>query len=118
MAESSARSAVHRTMAQRGFIGAVLLAFLLSGGVTASAVAQEELPPVKMPQTGMKSGRLTAKHEKSAEISGQDYAFHSKIMFGDDRERQLEWKDFKRGDEVQYHLTKEQLDLLIRVLPK
>ena len=118
MAESSVRSAAHRTMAHRGLIGAVLLAFLLSGGVAASAVAQEELPPVEIPQTGMKSGRLTAKHEKSAEISGQDYALHSKIVFGDDESRPLEWKDFKRGDDVQYHLTKEQIDLLIRVLPK
>lgn len=118
MTESSARSAAQTTMTRRGFIGAVLLAFLLSGGLTVSVVAQEELPEVHIPKTGMKSGQLTAKHEKSAEISGNDYAFHPKIVFGDDEERPLEWKDFKRGDDVQYHLTKEQIDLLIRVLPK
>ncbi len=102
----------------RGVVGAALLALLLSGGPAVSVTAQEELPEVHIPKTGMKSGQLTAKHEKSAEISGADHAFHLKIVFGDDEERPLEWKDFKRGDEVQYHLTKGQIDLLIRVLPK
>ena len=118
MAESSTRSAAHTTMAQRVFIGAVLLVFLLSGGLAVSAVAQEELPEVHIPKTGMQSGKITAKHEKAVEISGQDYALYSKIVFGDDEERPLEWKDFKKGDEVQYHLAKGQIDLLIKILPQ
>jgi hypothetical protein len=99
--------------------GSALLAVLLSGGMAFGEVeSQEELPPVQIPATGMKSGRLTDKGEKSAEISGKDYAFHPKIVFGDDEERPLEWKDFKRSDEVQYHLKQERIDLLILVRPK
>ncbi len=119
MTESSARSAAHMAMANRGFIGAVLLTFLLSGGAAFGAKNEPPEPPsVQVPTTDMKSGRLTAKQEKSAEINGQDYAFHLKIVFADDQGRQREWKEFRRGDYVQYHLKQGQVDFLVLELPK
>jgi hypothetical protein len=102
---------------QQGLAGVALVALFLAGGPAFSA-PDEDPPPVQIPKTGMKSGRLTEKHDKGAEISGRDYKFHPKIEFGDDEERGIHWKDFKKGDDVQYHLTKEQIDLLIRILPK
>jgi hypothetical protein len=96
----------------------MVLAFLVSGVMAVSAVEQQELPLVELPKTGLKSGRLTAKGDSSAGISGQAYAFHSKIVFADDEGRQREWKDFKRGDFVQYRLKQERIDFLVLELPK
>ncbi|MBI5776062.1 MAG: hypothetical protein HY444_01625 [Nitrospirae bacterium] len=119
MTESSARSAAHTTMTQRGLIGAVLLAFFLSGGMAFSASNDETNPPsFQMPKTGIKSGHITAKHETSVGISGTDYAFHPKIEFWTDEGQQLEWKEFKRGDEVQFHLKQGKVDYLILIPPK
>jgi hypothetical protein len=115
----SMRSAARESMARRGIIGAVLLAcLLLSGGPAFSEEEAPEAPPVEVPKTGMKSGQLTAKHEKSAEINGQEYAFHLKILLADDRGEWREWKEFKRGDYVQYHLKQGQIDFLLLELPK
>lgn len=118
MTESSVHEASHTTMTRRGFIGAVLLAVLLSGGVALGAKNDPDPPSVQVPTTDMKSGRLTAKQEKSAEISGQDYTFHLKIVFADDQGRVREWKEFRRGDYVQYHLKQGQIDFLVLELPK
>lgn len=117
MTEFVKRSAAAR--ARSVFAGFVFLAVLLSGGPAFSeSEGGEDLPPIEIPKTGMKSGRLTEKHDKGAEIGGQGYKFHPNVEFGDDENRRLEWKNFKRGDEVLYHLKKEQIDVLIRVLPK
>lgn len=119
MTESSARSAAQTTMTRRGFIGAVLLAFLLSGGLAFSASNDEtNPPPFQMPKTGMKSGHITAKYETSVGISGTDYAFHPKIEFWTDEGGQLEWKEFKRGDEVQFHLKQGKVDYLVLITPQ
>lgn len=119
MTESSARSAAQTTMTQRGLIGAVLLAFLLSGGLAFSASNDEMNPPqFQMPKTGMKSGHITAKYEKSVGISGTDYAFHPKVEFWTNEGGQLEWKEFKRDDEVQFHLKQGKVDYLILIQPK
>ena len=118
MTELSKRSAAQTTMTRRGFIGAVLLVFLVSGGAAFGAKNDPDPPEVQMPTTDMKSGRLTAKQEKSAEINGQDYAFHLKISFADDQGRLREWKEFRRGDYVQYHLKQGQVDFLVLELPK
>ncbi len=106
------------TGARLGLVGIGILALLVSSVLAVSAVAQEEVPLVDIPKTGMKSGRLTAKGDSSAEISGQAYSFHSKIVFADDEGRQREWKDFKKGDHVQYHLKQERIDFLVLELPK
>lgn len=116
--ELSTRSVVYT--AGQAVAGVAFVALLLAGGPAFgdSDKVEADLPPIQIPKTGMKSGRLDAKHDKGAEISGRDYKFHPKVEFGDDEERRVEWKDFKKGDQVQYHLTKEQIDLLLRVLPK
>lgn len=118
MRENSARSTTDGM--RRALAGIALLTFLLSGGMAFGAAEPdtEIYTPLKIPKVGMKNGRLTDMREKGAEISGGDYKFHPKIEFGDDEERRVEWKDFKKGDEVQYHLKQEQIDLLIKVLPK
>jgi hypothetical protein len=119
MTESSARLTAHMTVLQRGFIGAMLVTFLLSGGPAFGAADTETMPPpLQIPKTGMKDGRLTATHENSAEISGRDYAFHPKIEFGDDEGERRQWKEFKKGDQVQFHLKQEKVDYLILVPPK
>jgi hypothetical protein len=120
MAESNVRSAAHMTLAQSGLIGAALLVFLLFGGPAFGAADTEAppSPPLQIPQTGMKDGRLTATHENSAEISGRNYAFHPKIEFGDDEGERRQWKEFKKGDQVQFHLKQEKVDYLILVPPK
>jgi hypothetical protein len=82
-------------------------------------VSNDQDPPqVQVPTTDMKFGQLTGKHEKSAEISGKDYTFHLKISFADDKGRAREWKEFRRGDYVQYHLKQGQIDFLLLELPK
>ena len=118
MTELSARSTARRI--QQAFAGLVLLAFLLSGGTVFGAGTEDENnpPPFQMPKTGMKAGHITAKHEKSAEISGKDYAFHPKVEFWTDEGGQLEWKEFKRGDEVLFHLKQDKIDYLILVPDK
>jgi hypothetical protein len=108
-----------KTGLMRGFVGAALLALLLSGGAAYGEKSQDvDVPLVELPKTGMKSGLLTAKGDTSAGISGQAYAFHSKIVFADDEGRQREWKDFKKGDYVQYRLKQERIDFLVLELPK
>ena len=118
MTGNSARSITHGM--RRALAGIALLTFLLSGGTVFGAAEPdtEIYTPLKIPKSGMKNGRLTDVREKGAGINDQDYRFHPKIEFGDDEERRVEWKDFKKGDEVQYHLKQEQVDLLIKVLPK
>jgi len=120
MTESSTRSAAHTTIKQKGFVGAVLLAFSLSGGLAFGAddPGGATSQSVQIPATGMKSGRLTAKEEGSAAINGQSYAFHSKIVFADDEREPIQWSNFKKGDEVQFHLKQERIDFLILVRPK
>jgi hypothetical protein len=98
--------------------GSALLAFSLAGNPAFSAVSDPDPPQAQAPAAGMKSGRLTAKHDKAAEIDGRDYAFHSKIEFADDAGRAREWKEFRRGDYVQYHLKQGQIDFLLLELPK
>jgi hypothetical protein len=99
--------------------GGILLSFLLSGGMVFSASNDENNPPpFQMPKTGMKSGHITARHEKSVEISGKDYAFHEKAEFWTDEGGQLEWKEFKRGDEVLFHLKQEKIDYLVLIPPR
>jgi hypothetical protein len=106
-------------MSRQILAGLALLALVLSGGTVFSAPVNDADPPqVQLPATGLKAGRLTAKHDKSAEISGNDYAFHSKIEFADDRGRVREWKEFRRGDHVQYRLKQGQIDFLVLELPK
>jgi hypothetical protein len=117
MTETSTRSATHRT--RQALAGVALLACLLSGGVAFSAGNDEtNSPSFQMPKTGMQSGNITAKHEKSVEISGRGYAFHPKVEFWTDEGQQLEWKDFNRGDEVQFHLKQGKVDYLILNSPK
>ena len=108
---------------KRGFArscaGVGILALLLSGGPAFSAVNDEtNSPAFQMPKTGMQSGHITAKHETSVGISGKDYAFHPKVEFWTDEGGQLEWKEFKRGDEVQFHLKQGKVDYLILNSPK
>jgi hypothetical protein len=100
-------------------LGGVFLVTLLSGGVAYSAKDdKDDVLMVELPKTGLKSGKLTAKGDTSAQISGQAFAFHSKIVFADDEGRQREWKDFKKGDFVQYRLKGERIDFLVLELPK
>jgi len=117
MTELSTRSAVHGTRQALAIVA--LLAFLLSGGpAVGTSNADETLSPPQIPKTGMKSGRLGVVHEKGAVISGQEYSFHPKVAFADDEGNPLEWKEFKKGDLVHYHLKQERIDFLVLVLPK
>lgn len=117
MMESSTRSAARRT--GQALAGIALLALLLCGGPAFGASkAGEDLSPPQIPKTGMKVGRLTAKHESSAEITGRAYAFHPKVAFTDEEGNALEWKEFKKGDRVQYHLKGQRLDFLVLELPQ
>lgn len=117
MMEFSARSITYRT--GQAFAGVALLAVLLSGGpVIGTSSAAEDLSAPQIPQTGMKSGQLTSKHENSAEISGQVYSFHPKVAFASEEGNAMEWKEFKKGDRVQYHLKGERIDFLVLLLPK
>ncbi len=106
------------TRMRHGMLWAGVFALVLVGGSAFGAKNDPDPPSVEVPTTDMKSGRLTAKQEKSAEINGQDYAFHLKIVFADDQGRQREWKEFRRGDYVQYHLKQGQVDFLVLELPK
>lgn len=107
---------------KRGFArscaGAGILALLLSGGAAFGVVNDQDPPRVQVPTTDMKSGQLTGRHEKSAEINGKDYAFHLKVSFADDSGQLREWKEFRKGDYVQYHLKQGQIDFLLLELPK
>lgn len=118
MTTFSEQSVMHRV--GQAVAGIALLAFLLSGwpAVGVAEPDTEVYEPFKVPKTGMKDGRLTGRHENSAEISGRDYAFHPKIEFGDDEGKRLPWRDFKKGDMVQFHLKQEKIDYLILVPPK
>ena len=117
MMESSTRSAARRT--GQALAGIALLALLLSGGPAFGASKTgEDLSPPQIPKTGMKLGQLTAKHASSAEISGRAYAFHPKVAFASEDGSPLEWKEFKKGDRVQYHLKGERVDFLILLLPQ
>ncbi len=119
MADTSTRSAAHMTVIERGLTGAVLLALLLYGGVAFSAGNDETNPPAfQVPKTGMKSGHITARHETSIEISGISYAFHPKVEFWTDERQQLPWNEFKRGDEVQFHLKQDKIDYLVLITQK
>ena len=110
------------TRMRHGMLWASLLALVLVGGLATGAVAQQEVQQgiqlVDLPTTGMKSGQLTAKHDNSAEISGLAYTFHPKVAFASEEGSPMEWKDFKKGDRVQYHLKQERIDLLVLVLPQ
>lgn len=116
MMESSMRSAAHRT--GQALAAIALLALLLSGAPAISVNAQEAAQPVAIPKTDMRVGQLTAKHDTSAEISGRAYAFHPKVAFVNEEGNPLEWKEFKKGDRVQYHLKGERIDFLILLLPQ
>ena len=117
MMGTNTHSVAQRT--RQAFAGIALLALLLSGGVAFSAGNDETNPPsFQMPKTGMMSGRITAKNEKSVEISGRTYALHPKVEFWNEEGGQLDWSDFRRGDEVQFHLKQEKVDYLILNLPK
>lgn len=106
------------TRMRHGMLWAGVLALVLVGGAAFGAKNDPDPPSVQVPTTDMKAGRLTAKQEKSAEISGKDYAFHLQIAFADDQGRVREWKEFRRGDYVQYHLKQGQIDFLVLELPK
>jgi hypothetical protein len=121
MAEPSIRltQGTARAMAKHGLVWAGLLVLFLSGGVAFGAGNEQTNPPsFQMPKTGMRSGQITAKHEASVEINGRAYAFHPKVEFWTDEGGQLEWKEFKRGDEVQFHLKQEKVDYLVLIQPK
>jgi len=116
MMESSTQSAAQRM--RQALAGIALLALLLSGAPAISVNAQETAQPAQVPKTGLRAGQLTAKHDSSAEISGRAYAFHPKVAFVDEKGSELEWKEFKKGDRVQYHLKGERIDFLILLLPQ
>ena len=104
--------------ATQAIAGLALLALLLSGAPAVSVNAQEAAQSVEIPKTGMRSGQLTAKRDNSAEISGRAYVFHPKVAFASEEGSPIEWKDFKKGDRVHYHLKQERIDLLVFVLPQ
>lgn len=110
--ELSMRAAAQRT----GWMltGVALLILLLSGGPAVSLFAQQ----VELPTSGMQSGQLTGKSDSSAEIGGRAYAFHPKVVFASEQGNQMEWKEFKKGDRVQYHLKGERIDFLVLILPQ
>jgi hypothetical protein len=115
--EISTRSVAHGT--GQAVAGAALLAFLLTVGLAVGASnAAADPSPSQIPKTGMKSGLLTAKYEDSAEISGTKYVFHPKVEFASEEGSPLEWKEFKKGDRVQYHLKGERIDFLVLLLPQ
>lgn len=120
MMEFSARS-VHKTAGtsmRRSVLWAGILALVLVGGLATVAVAQQEIQLVDLPKTDMKSGQITATYDKSVMISGREYAFQPKVVFADDARNPREWKEFKKGDFVQYHLKQERIDFLVLELPK
>jgi hypothetical protein len=96
----------------------VLLAFCLVWASPIDAQQEDVRPPIVPPATGMKSGHITTTHKASVEINGTSYNFHPNIVLADDEGRPLEWSKYKKGDEVQFHLKREQIDYLILVLPK
>lgn len=110
--ELSTRSAVNRTRWM--LAGIALLALLLSGGPAVSLFAQQ----VELPKSGLQSGQLTGKSDSSAEIGRRAYAFHPKVVFASEEGSALEWKDFKKGDRVQYRLKGERIDFLVLLLPQ
>ena len=109
-----------RLMARYSLVWAVLLLFLvLPGGVTLAAETNASGPPTfQMPTSGVKSGHITAKQESSVEINGTRYALHPKVEFASEEGSPLEWKEFKKGDRVHYHLKGERIDVLVLELPK
>lgn len=97
----------------------LFLCLFLTGGIAAAAETNASgPPPFQMPTSGVKSGHITAKHESSVEINGTRYAFHPKVEFWTDEGLQLEWRDFNKGNEVQFHLKQERVDFLVLVQPK
>ena len=114
--EPNMRAAEKRT----GYMltGIALLALLLSGGPAVIVNAQEGAQQVELPKSGMQSGQLTGKSDSSAEIGRRAYAFHPKVVFASEDGNQMEWKEFKKGDRVQYHLKGERIDFLVLILPR
>jgi len=105
----------------RALAGVVLSVVFLLGHPAAGLGKNKDdvdAPLVELPKTDLKSGRLTDRHDKSAEISGREHAFHAQIKFADDEGNAREWKTFRKGDYVQYHLKQGQIDFLILELPK
>ena len=72
----------------------------------------------QIPKTDMKSGQITSKSEHSVAINGHDYVFQKNIVFADDEGEWREWTEFKKRDQVQFHLKQGQIDYLILVPPK
>ena len=101
-----------------------LLALMLAVGMIFSVVVAgaDEIDPKsilpQIPKTDMKSGQITAKSEQSVEIDGRDYAFQKNVVFADDEGEWREWVEFKKRDEVRFHLKQGQIDYLILVPPK
>jgi len=120
MEQHSMRSAhgAMRTGARLGLAGIGVFAFLVSSAMPVGAVADEQTQLAPVPTTGMHSGKVTAKHDTSIEINGREYALHQKITIADDQGNEAVWADFKKGDEVQFHLKQERIDYLILVLPR
>lgn len=98
-----------------------LLALMLAVGMIFSvAVAgADEIDPKsilpQIPKTDLKSGQITAKGEHSVAINGHDYTFQKTIVFADDEGEWREWTEFKKRDDVQFHLKQGQIDYLILV---
>lgn len=102
----------------RYVVGGALAVVLANGGPVVFAAQQEDPPRVEIPTTGMREGRITARHEGSVEINRKEFAFHPKIVFADDEGNLRDWKDFKRGDFVLYRLKQDRIDFLVLELPK
>jgi len=91
---------------------------ILGGAVAGAADVDPKAEQPQIPKTDMKSGQITAKAEKSVEINGKDYVFQKNIVFADDEGEWREWTEFKKRDQVQFHLKQGQIDYLVLVLPK
>ncbi len=116
MMNINTHSAAQRT--RQALAGIALLALLLSGAPAVSVHAGDAGQAVGIPKTGMQSGQLTAKHDNAAEINGRAYTFHPKVEFTSEEGSPMEWKDFKKGDRVQFHLKGERVDFMVLILPQ
>ena len=115
----AARGRRERVRWRTGLLALMLAAGVALGGAVPYAVSDEPpVEPLQIPKTDLKSGKITAKGEKSVEISGHGYAFQKNIVFADDEGERREWAEFKNRDLVQFHLKQGQIDYLILVPPK
>jgi hypothetical protein len=119
MNEKKKRGVDQRPAILRSLLAAVCTSGALwCAGPAFADTETQQFQPIQIPKTDMKSGKITARHERSVEIGGREYEFHKQVVFVDDEGERRTWNEFKKGNDVQYRLSKGQIDLLVLVPAK